>query len=350
MKKVIFLTSFCLIALFSFANNYRGDDRNYKYEKEKLVETAYNVTADPNLIMDGKYSDFIISVWDKSQIDFKVKVLVRGNNEEKVMAKFNSIEINLEQNGNNVYATTAFGDFPYRSFDGSISIKYYVKVPADVAMDLITKYGDITIDEVNRRLKVDLKYGDLKADNINIENLFDNSITVKYGDIHISDVKKLYLQLDYGNARINKCEHIEAEIKYSNIVVSELNEGILDNKYSTSRIESAETLRFTNAAYSDLFLINVNKELQVDMRYSDLKAYVASKSPIINIDGQYSDTELHLSGESSFNYNLDASYGDITFKGFFDTKTVKSIGTYGNGEPGRINISVKYGDVDIIEQ
>ncbi len=350
MKKVIFLTSFCLIAIFSFANNYRGEDRNYRYEKEKLIETAYDVTANPDLTMDGKYSDFIISVWDKPQIDFKVKVLVRGNNEEKVMAKFNSIEINLEQNGNKVYATTVFGDFPYRSFDGSISIKYYVKVPADVAMDLTTKYGDITLDEANKRLKVDLKYGDLKADNINIENLIDNSIDVKYGDIHISEVKKLYLRLDYGNARINKCEYIDAVIKYSNIVVSDLGEGLLENKYSTSRIESAEKVRFISTAYSDLFITSVDKELNVDMRYSDLKAYVKSKSPIIYIDGQYSDTELFLSGESSFNYHLDSSYGDVTFKGFFDTRTVKNVGTYGNGEPGRIDISVRYGDVDIIEQ
>ena len=343
MKRYLILTVLSMMAFFGNANSFRGDGGTYKYELKRTVEKTFSVNENPILEMDGKYSDFIITTWDQQQIDFKVNIVVKSDNEDKLKAKFNSIDIDLEKEGNKVTAETVFGEYKYKTFNGSLLIKYYVQVPADVFMELETKYGDITVETVNKRFEVDIKYGDLVAD-----NLMDVSqIDVKYGNININYAKKLILELDYGDAKINKCDELDGELKYSKIFITELGTGNIDNKYSTSRIEKADKVIFDNAAYSDLKVSNVTNILDVDMKYCDLSASITSNSPIIDIDGQYSDAVLYINGSASFSYNLESSYADIIFKGFFDKDRISGHGSYGDGEPGRLDISTRYGDVKI---
>ena len=343
MKRYLVLTALCLMALVSTANDYRGDGGKYRYEAQKLVEQTFSVDVNPILEMVGKYSDFIITPWDQQQIDFKVKIIVKSNDEDKLKAKFNSIDVKFDKFGNKVTAETVFGDYKYRTFNGSMTIKYYVKVPRDVFMELETKYGDIKVETVTKKFEVDIKYGDLKADSL----LADNSIDIKYGDININYVKDLHLELDYGDAKVRSCDNIDGELKYSNIYITDLIEGNIENKYSTVRIEKAAKIKFDDAAYSDLKVSNVTNSLIVDMRYSDLKATFTTLKPIVDIDGQYSDATLYISGDASFDYNLKSSYSDIIFKGFFDAKSIKGHGSYGAGERGRLDISTAYGDIKI---
>ena len=350
MKKIFVLTALCLMAFIGTANNYRGDDHQYRVEAKGIVEKTFDVSANPTLEMEGKYSDFIITTWDNPQIDFLVKITVKGNDGKKVEARFNTIDIDLEQVGNRVMAKTVFGDYNYKTFDGSISIKYYVKVPNDVSFDLDTKYGDITLDEANKKLNVDIKYGDFKADNINIDSTQHNQISIKYGNANIDVIKRCNMDLVYGEAKIYKCDYIDGTLKYSKIFITELNEGMLENKYSTARIEKAYKIVFVNNAYSDLKVSEITHMLSANIKYTNMKATVISERPLIDIEGMYSDVVLYIDERASFNYVLNSSYSDITFRGFFDTKTIGKEGKYGDGEPGLLSISTRYGDVDIYKR
>lgn len=343
MKRYLVLTALCLMALVSTANGYRGEGGKYRYEAQKVIEQTYSVDANPILEMTGKYSDFIITPWDQQQIDFKVKIIVKSNDEDKLRAKFNSIDVQFEQFGNKVTAETVFGDYKYRTFNGTMIIKYYVKVPRDVFMELDTKYGDIKVETVAKKFEVDIKYGDLKADSL----LAENSIDIKYGDININYAKNIELELDYGDAKIQNCDNLRGELKYSNIYITELNEGRIENKYSTVRIEKVAKIDLDDSAYSDLKLSNVTNSMVIDMRYCDLKATFSTLKPIVDIDGQYSDAALYIKEDASFDYNLKSSYSDIIFRGFFDTKVIKGAGSYGDGERGRLYITTAYGDVKI---
>lgn len=345
MKKIFVLTALCLMAFIGTANNYRGDENQYRVEAKGIVEQTFDVSANPTLEMEGKYSDFIITTWDRPQIDFLVKITVKGNDGKKVEARFSTIDIELEQVGNKIMAKTVFGDYNYKNFNGSISIKYYVKVPNDVIFDLDTKYGDITLDEANNKLKVDIKYGDLKADNINIDSAQNDQIFIKYGNANIDVIKKCSMDLVYGEAKINKCDYIDGVLKYSKIYITSLNEGELENKFSTSRIEKANKIKFVNTAYSDMKVSNCTNLLEADLKYSDLTATMISDTPYVDINSMYSDAVIHLKEDAIFNYSFETSYSDISFKGFFDTETIGTSGNRGNGESGHINVEAKYSDV-----
>lgn len=349
MKKIFVLTALCLTALLASAYNRGDHDYNYRYEEQQTIEQTFDVEALPNLIMEGKYSDFNITTWDRQQIDFKVKITVKSDKESTVKSLMSIIDVELAQTGNTVTAKTIFTEKTNKSYNASVSIKYNVKVPKDVLMDLNTKYGDITIDKVCEKLSAKLKYGDFKADNILIDDIANNSIEVKYGNINIDNVKQMGLWLDYGDAKINKCEYVDGVLRYSKIFITDLTFANLENKYSDTRIEKAWKVQFVMTAYSDMKVSNCTNLLSADMKYSNLKASMTSDSPIVDINGAYSDAVLYINESATFNYNLESSYGDIKFRGFFDTKTISERGEYGNGTPGRLDISTKYGDVDIFK-
>ena len=347
MKKFLILTVLSMTALFAAAYNHEDRDYDYRYEEQKTIEKTFDVDALPNLVMDGIYSDFNITTWNQPQIDFKVKITVKSDKEKTVKSLIEIIDVELSQSGNTVNAETVFNNNSTKSYNASISIKYNVKVPQDVLMDLETKYGDITLDQVREKLKVDVKYGDFKADNILIDDVTKNAIEVKYGNINIDNVNQMALWLEYGDAKINTCDYIDGTLKYSKILITDLNHSHMELKYSDARIEKANKVLFVNTAYSDMKVRNVTNRLSVDMRYSDLTATVTSLTPDVEIDGAYSDANLYLNEEAAFDYNLRSSYGDITFKGFFDTKSIGGQGHYGDGERGKLDITTKYGDVDI---
>ena len=347
MKKIFVLTVLCMTALCATAYNHGDRDYDYRYEGQKNIEKTFDVEALPNLVMDGIYSDFNITTWDQPKIDIKVKITVKSDKEKTVKSLIDIIDIELDQNGNTVNAKTVFNNNSTKSYNASISIKYNVKVPQDVLMDLETKYGDITLDQAREKLKAEVKYGDFKADNILIDDITKNVIEVKYGNINIDNVNQMALWLEYGDAKINTCDYIDGTLKYSKIFITDMNHCMLELKYSDARIEKANKVSFVSTAYSDIKVRNVTNMLHVNMKYSDLSATVTSLKPNIEIDGAYSDADLYLNGDASFDYNLESSYGDITFKGFFDTKSIAGQGHYGDGERGSLDISVKYGDVDI---
>lgn len=350
MKKILILTVLVLTAFVSFANRWSDNNRySYKFEEQKTIEKTFDVEALPNLMMDGQYSDFIITTWDQSQIDFMVKIKVKSDKEKTVQQLMDIISVELTQECNTVKAKTVFTNKINKSYNASVSIKYYVKVPKDVLMDLDTSYGDITIDKANEELKVNIKYGDFRADSLMIENSVDNFIYVQYGNVNIDYVKKFILRLDYGEAKINKCEYVDGHLRYSKIFITDVNDAMLENKYSDSRIEKAFKARFVNTAYSDLKVLNCTNRLYADMKYSDLSATMTSDSPSVEIDGQYSDAVIYLNENASFYYDLESIYSDIIFKGFFNKDKISGHGQYGEGTPGRLDVTTKYGDVKFLK-
>ena len=124
MKKILILTVLVFTAFVSFANRWSDNNRySYKFEEQKTIEKTFDVEALPNLMMDGKYSDFIITTWDQPQIDFTVKIKVKSDKEKTVQQLMDIISVELTQESNTVKAKTVFTNKLNKSYNASVSIK-----------------------------------------------------------------------------------------------------------------------------------------------------------------------------------------------------------------------------------
>lgn len=337
----------CITASWCLANNYRGDEKEYKYSKEKEIEKVFKVGSNSELEVDGIYSDIIVTTWDQPQIAFKIKVIVKSDNEKQMLERFNAISVLFKQEGNDVEAKTVIDNQTNTRFDGSMSIKYYVSVPKDVLMDLETKYGDIVVETVEKNFKADVVYGSLTAGNL----LADNEIDMKYADLNIASAKNLELEISYGDGKINKVEFIDAEIQYGNLTAKEIYRGNFKNQYSNIRIEKIVDIKAKNQ-YSDMKLANVIQKIDIDAQYSDLNATLNCAAPYVEIEGQYSDIMLNINKEASFRYDFEVMYGDIICGNFMKPNSGRihngrTAGTHGDGTLGNIKVELMYGDIKI---
>lgn len=347
MKKIFVLAvlSLCFTACCHI-NMFEGDTENYKFEVNKQFEKTFEVGEVPILEMIGKYSDFIISSWDEQRIDFSVKITVKGNDEKKVNERLNTINIMLKQVDNKVIAQTLLDKYPYKQFSGSISVKYYVQVPRDVFMNLATIYGDIIVETVEKKFNVDIKYGDLIADSL----LDDSHIDITYGDFAVNYAKLFNVELTYAKGKVKQCDYINGILKYTDIDITKLSCGSLENMYSDVLIKEVDNVKFGNNQYTNIDLKNVTEKLEAALQYSNIEAMVSANEPNIEITGQYSNLNLTLNENASFNYNLQTQYGKIKTPFVKESKGL-SIGYYGNSEQtsGNINIKLQYGDIKINE-
>lgn len=329
MKKILILTVLSLMTFISIASNNRGNNRRYKFEEQKTVEQTFDVGALPQLEMDGIHSDFIITTWDESQIDFKVKIVVKSNKEKIVKYLMDIINVEFVQEGDLVKAKTVFENKTNRSFNASVSIKYYVKVPEDVRMDLETRYGDIIVETVKKDFKAEVKYGSLTAGNL----LADNEIKIKYGDLSVEYAKNINLDMAYSDCKINKVEFIDAKIGYSDFTATDIFRGVFENKYSNIRI-------------------NKIKNLKAENKYSDMRAILDSDEPNVDIDAEFSDIKLKINENASFRYDISVSYGDIVCGEIMRSNVGRIsdgriVGSRGDEPAGSIRAKLEYGDFRI---
>lgn len=346
MKKLFFALICCFTATWCLAND-GGDDKNYKYSQERKIDKVYDVQPNCELEMDGIHSDYIITTWDQPQISFEVKVLVRSDKEKAVKYLIDIINVEFVQEGDLVRARTVFENKTNRSFNASVSIKYYVKVPEDVRMDLETRYGDIIVETVKKDFKAEVKYGSLTAGNL----LADNEIEIKYGDFSIAYAKNLELDMKYSDGKINKVEFIDADIEYSDFTSTEVVKGVFENEYSDIRIENANDVKAKNRS-SDMKIANLTQKLNVDAKHSPLTVTVGAIKPEIYIKGQYSDVKLNVNENSVFKYDVRTTYGDIICGDVMGSNAGKIsegriAGKHGDGGAGSIKAELQYGDFRI---
>jgi len=344
MKKLFLTLVCCLTATWCLAN-VGGDDRNYKYSQEKKIDKTFDVLPNCELEMEGNLNDYVITTWDQPQISFDVKVTVKSDKEKQMLQRFNAISVVLKQEGNKVIAETV--NKGSGKFDGSVSIKYHVSVPADVRMDLETKYGSIIVDKVEKDFKAEVSYGSITANNL----LADSEIEVKYSDINVTYAKNLELDLQYGNAKINKVEFIDAEVEYSDFKATEIYRGVFDNKYSEIKLENVNEIKTKNE-YSDMKIANMAEKLDARVLQCDLNATVSAKKPEIKIEAKYADIKLNVSEKSTFKYDIRATYGDIICGDVMGANAGRIsegriVGKCGDGGAGSVKIEAEYGDVRI---
>ena len=79
-------------------------------------------------------------------------------------------------------------------------------------MNLTNKYGNIQLDETTQPFRADVKYGNLYAAALKGT---DNEITIKYGNVELSESEKLSLNIGYGNARMDKMTSLNLISAYS---------------------------------------------------------------------------------------------------------------------------------------
>lgn len=291
-------------------------------ELSKTYSQEFKVDKKTELYISNRFGQVVVENWDKNSIAIDVVVKVEHPSADRAERMLSAINVTLEQVGNQVRGTTeiderlmrSVSNFNFGTSTKELSIDYTIRMPKQVDADLRNKYGDMFIDELTGLSRIDVKYGNLKANRI-VYGANDplSQVTLGYGNASIDEVSWMRLDVKYANLDIVKAQALVVLSKYSKITLDQLSSLVLESKYDTYTIGSVSNL-VGESGYTNYRIKNLGKKLQVKSRYGDVRIEtVANDFESIAFEGSYGSIYAPIPESVSYDIEGEASYGGVSY-------------------------------------
>jgi len=314
MKKSNYKTGLLLfIATFLISASISADEVTKEFHKE------YTTGANTRLELNNKYGDVTIESWDKNEIVIDVKIKVDISGKEKAQKFLDKIDVQFSESPDLISAKTVIDDkFNFGSWNNdsrNFSINYNVKMPVEMALTLLNKYGNSNIDELHGLMNLDIKYGDITVGKLTRGNVKPLSkVYIAYGKGEIDEAGWLDVNLRYvGNLKITKSQALLLDSKYSKVTLGETSSVVGESKYDNISIETINNLVLDNG-FTEVNIHELTKKLKYEGSYGSFSIEsIPAGFESIDVDTQYMGVKLGI--EESANYKLDAkvTYGGLKY-------------------------------------
>ncbi len=314
MKKQIYKSGFLLTFLiFLLSATSVAQEVSKEFHKE--------YTAGPNTTLDisNRYGDVVVETSDQNQVTIDVKVTVEVPGRDRAEKLLSYIDVQLSQEGDLIKAKTFIDDkFNFSGWGGGskkFSINYKVKMPENINFNLSNRYGNSDLEKITGLVKLDIKYGNLTADNLargNDKPL--NYLSLAYGKAEIESAGWLDASVRYsGNFQIDKSQALLLDSKYSKIQIEEISSIVGETKNDDIQIDKINNL-ILDAGYSDINIGELTKKLKFDGGYGNLSVENIPKGfESIETDSRYIGVKLGIDDDASYQLDARLSYGDLKF-------------------------------------
>ena len=288
-------------------------------EVSKEFHKEWTAGAGTTLDISNRYGKVVVETSDQNKITIDVKVTVEYPNRDRAQRLLDYIDVQFSEDGDLLKAKTIIDEkFNFSGWGGGsrrFSIDYKVNMPSKINFTLANRYGNSELDKIEGLVKLDIKYGDLIADNLARGNEKPmNYISLAYGKAEIESAGWLDATVRYsGSFTIGKCQALLLDSKYSKIRIEDISSFVGETKYDKVEIENINNL-VLDAGYTDINVGELAKKLKFSGGYGSITVdRIPAGFESIESDSRYIGVRLGI--ESDANYELDAktSYGDIKF-------------------------------------
>lgn len=322
-------------------------------ELKKSYHETFDVKSDAKVQIDNKYGQVHIQTWDKDQVVIDVEVSVDARNEKDSQKILDKINVKISGSNDLVKAYTSFdGNLNCKNCD--MNIEYEVKMPASLLLDLKNEFGNAYVGALKGAAKIRIDYGNLELSGLASK---DNSITVKFGNAEIGDVKAAEMHFEYSNLELGKAGYLDLYSRFNGIEIGEVSELILDSQYDGVEIGGGDAMEI-KASFTDIEIGELFDKLILSSNYGGVEVLrVSGGFSLIDIDSEFGGVELGISKSASYKLKAYASFGDVDFpeanasiskriEKDFSEEVEAFIGDDKNSS-SVVNISVKNASVDI---
>jgi len=345
MKKRVFksrslLLSLLLIVTVSFSLS--AQDARKEYTEN------YDVSKGVTLNTDTKYSDVELITWDKSEVDILAVVEVEASSQNRAEEALKKVDIKIGKTGNTISVVTEHVNGWSKNV--KTSVKITIKAPAWVNLDLESSYGDLFIQEASEHVRVDLRYGNLKAGTLSRGNVKPyNVLDMAYSNGVIDVAGWLNLEIAYSDIEINLSDMLFVESKYSKVLGEKAGGIVTEGAYDKYYLDEVDSF-VAQLKYSGLKFGKLNKTLDLHSAYTGAKIETLSNGfDKVDAELSYGNLSVGLEEGASFKFSGEAKYGNVSVAGDRLSKTkennyVKVWGNVGSNPKSSIHVITKYGN------
>ncbi len=209
---ILFSILFLLTPCFSFSST------------EDTISKSFTVSPGGTLYVDSDIGSIQVQGLKGNKVDIEVIREVKSGSEKSAEQILKDLDIGFDQKGNDVYITAKYDKRDWDRFWNNIGkylrVKFIISVPDNYNLDLDTKGGSITAEEIQGIVKSRTSGGSLHFDRIDGEISGNTS----GGSIEIGEVKgNTNVDTSGGSIRIKRAQGpVDAHTSGGSITVEEI--------------------------------------------------------------------------------------------------------------------------------
>lgn len=297
-----------------------------------------------NITIENTFDDHIT-------IDAYIVGKARSTSEsEKICSK---IQVSIEMADNKV---TAKSEIPSSLKPSDFELNYVVVMPSYLDLNLMNKYGNVTIGELLGKTSVKVSYGTLKIDRIDDKTNSFPVIDLAYSrQSSIGEINVGGINMSYSDIAVGRGHAIAVSSKYSSLSIDKTASAAIESGYDNINIGSVVKLDLSTK-YSKVGIDNVMTMSRIDLSYGSLAiSDIDDGFSNIDVSTKYANVDIGIGKASSCTLDLKVKYGEINYPKpisdikYESTPTYKSLaGKYGNPSDNKIiKVRTQYGNISI---
>jgi hypothetical protein len=348
MKTLLKITIFTLILILALG--IKGAKAHDEYSK--VIRKEYPLPADGQLTISNKFGKIHFNNWEKNAVSFEITVTAAApdkNSAEKMLDLvdfvFNSYPTTLE-------AKTRFGEHVNQG-KSSIRVDYMVNIPAGISLNVINKFGDVFLNEVSGKTRLEVAYGNLEANKLGNS---DNFIDLSFGKANLSWSKGVVLMLKYSQMDLLYSGSLYLDSKFSDVDAGEIISATINSEGGNISLEKSALLK-SKSRFTTLDIGRIEKSMNLDMQYGACEVHeVPADFTSIVISNQYGDIEIGITDAATYQIEAELKFCEIDYpekKSKFSFRSSSPVektlkGYIGSDNPNsKVQVKSQYGSISL---
>lgn len=291
-------------------------------DKSKVIRKSFPITEKTTIEVSSKYGKVDVQTWDKDSVSFKIKVTAKSRNEDESQEMIDDTEIRFNANDAFVVASTYFEDEgtqlvnvfnrairPFANAQTELDVDYLIMVPAANSVQITNKFGDVFIGNREGNVKATVSYGKIRLGNLSGYT----DLNLKFGDLNAQEVKRLNLDVEYSDVVAYKVENADVNSKSCKVNFHEVVRLRSRTKRDDYTLYKAGSVN-ADGEYSDFVITELEGSLNFTGKLGNITIHNVKPSfTRINMNCTHSNANLSFDENCQFTLDLNLEEGDFAY-------------------------------------
>lgn len=329
----------------------------------KKITKSYAITNAGKLHLENKYGNINVTGWDKNEVSIEISITAnhrKRENAEELLKRiqpiiresenFASIQYHIEEKNSGWFARLIEETNPFDFDKSNLKIDYTVYMPSKAELKVTNTFGDVLIEDWSGKLSALVEHGDVWIS----ESLNKADITMRYGKLRAKNINYGSLDLRNGGLDMENATSLRINSSGTDMVLNAINSLELYSNKDEIKVEEIGNI-YGTLRFSGVVIDRLETAVDMTMKIADFRvSHILDPNASIAIEQESSEISLNI---SNFSHRFEAtleqglvrlpkSFKDIDSKMLDNGKKLREIkATYGKSKEGKISITGKKGVV-----
>jgi hypothetical protein len=342
MKTMKFLFALCFVGLLIHP-------ASAQVELNKTRNKSFQDALNSTLVVNTEFADINLVNHTKNSVDVNAEIRVKGKDKANAEKMLENYDVILVQEGNEIRIETKTKNLTSKG--GSIEIIIDIKAPANIALNMNSGYGNVSLAEINGETNISMEYGTFSAAKL-LHDSKENPVkmNIQYCEpVRIGMVKNAELNLAYSKMKMTAAGIMKAKVTYSEAEIENAVKLMIRGNYATLKLGKVSILQ-VDGEFSGLHLEELKKRADIEVEYGNLSITKILKSvETLEIEAEYSN--IKLNGLESVSLKGETSLTELDIPAWVKVESHHGMEKTLSGGDGntKIDLEIEHGNLKISE-